>query len=111
LSATQSSSRWSLSAILRRFQKCLAATDLDSSERIVLGAEGWDDVPISSAVRASAALRVLYKPDILKGRELIDGRIASTTQPRHRGRGRRPVRSRGRPRWRRLPTSAPTTGA
>jgi NTE family protein len=34
----------------------LAATDLDTCERIVLGAEGWDDVPISSAVRASTAL-------------------------------------------------------
>src|SRR3954452_15079850 len=33
----------------------LAATDLDTCERIVLGAEGWDDVPISSAVRASTA--------------------------------------------------------
>ena len=25
----------------------LAATDLDTCERIVLGAEGWDDIPIS----------------------------------------------------------------
>src|SRR3954452_551323 len=57
----------------------LAATDLDSCERIVLGAEGWDDVPISSAVRASAALPMLYKPHELKARELIDGGIASTT--------------------------------
>ena len=57
----------------------LAATDLDTCERIVLGAEGWDDVPISAAVRASAALPMLYKPHILKGRELIDGGIVSTT--------------------------------
>ena len=28
----------------------LAATDLDTCERIVFGAEGWDDVPISTAV-------------------------------------------------------------
>ncbi len=34
----------------------LAATDLDTCERIVLGAEGWDDIPISAAVRASTAL-------------------------------------------------------
>ena len=40
----------------------LAATDLDTCERIVLGAEGWDDVPISSAVRASTALPMVYKP-------------------------------------------------
>jgi NTE family protein len=57
----------------------LAATDLDTCERIVLGAEGWDDVPISSAVRASSALPMIYKPHVLKGRELIDGGIVSTT--------------------------------
>src|SRR4051794_31219461 len=57
----------------------LAATDLDTCERIVFGAEGWDDVPISSAVRASAALPMLYKPHQLKGRELVDGGIVSTT--------------------------------
>ena len=34
----------------------LAATDLDTCERIVFGAEGWDDVPISKAVSASTAL-------------------------------------------------------
>jgi predicted acylesterase/phospholipase RssA len=57
----------------------LAATDLDTCERIVLGAEGWDDVPISLAVAASAALPMVYKPVEVKGRELIDGGIASTT--------------------------------
>jgi NTE family protein len=57
----------------------LAATDLDTCERLVLGAEGWDDVPISRAVRASAALPMVYKPVEVKGRELIDGGIASTT--------------------------------
>src|SRR3954449_7505068 len=34
----------------------LAATDLDTCERIVFGANDWDDVPISTAVRASTAL-------------------------------------------------------
>jgi NTE family protein len=57
----------------------LAATDLDTCERIVLGAEGWDDVPISSAVRASTALPMVYKPTTLKDRELVDGGIVSTT--------------------------------
>ena len=57
----------------------LAATDLDTCERIVLGAEGWDDVPISSAVRASTALPMLYKPHTVKGRDLVDGGIVSTT--------------------------------
>ena len=57
----------------------LAATDLDTCERIVFGAEGWDDVPISTAVAASSALPMIYKPVRIKDRELIDGGIVSTT--------------------------------
>ncbi len=57
----------------------LAATDLDTCERIVLGAEGWDDVPISVGVRASAALPMVYTPVMVKERELIDGGMVSTT--------------------------------
>jgi NTE family protein len=57
----------------------LAATDLDTCERIVFGAEGWDDVPISKAVSASTALPMIYKPVKIKDRELIDGGILSTT--------------------------------
>src|SRR4051812_12254039 len=57
----------------------LSATDLDTCERVVFGAEGWDDVPISSAVRASTALPMVYRPVELKGRELVDGGIVSTT--------------------------------
>jgi NTE family protein len=57
----------------------LAATDLDTCERIVFGAEGWDDVPISTAVSASSALPMIYKPVKIKDRELIDGGILSTT--------------------------------
>src|ERR1700722_20713305 len=57
----------------------LATTDLDTCERIVLGAEGWDDVPISKAVSASGALPMIYKPVRVKDRELIDGGVLSTT--------------------------------
>jgi NTE family protein len=57
----------------------LAATDLDTCERIVLGAEGWDDIPISTAVRASTALPMIYTPTRVRDRELIDGGIVSTT--------------------------------
>ena len=57
----------------------LAATDLDTCERIVLGADGWDDVPISAAVRASSALPMVYEPHVVKGRDLVDGGIVSTT--------------------------------
>jgi predicted acylesterase/phospholipase RssA len=57
----------------------LAATDLDTCERIVFGAEGWDDVPISKAVRASTALPMVYEPVTIHDREFIDGGIVSTT--------------------------------
>ncbi|MHB8658597.1 MAG: patatin-like phospholipase family protein [Solirubrobacteraceae bacterium] len=57
----------------------LAATDLDTCERVVLGAAGWEDVPISTAVSASSALPMIYKPVKIKDRELVDGGILSTT--------------------------------
>jgi predicted acylesterase/phospholipase RssA len=57
----------------------LVATDLDTCERIVFGALGWDDVPISTAVAASGALPMIYKPVKVKDRELVDGGIVSTT--------------------------------
>ncbi len=57
----------------------LTATDLDTCERIVFGVEGMDDVPISTAVRASGALPMVYSPVEVGDRELIDGGIVSTT--------------------------------
>ncbi|MGH2942242.1 MAG: patatin-like phospholipase family protein [Solirubrobacteraceae bacterium] len=57
----------------------LTATDLDTCERIVFGAEGWDDIPISTAVRASTALPMVYSPVTVRDRELVDGGIVSTT--------------------------------
>jgi predicted acylesterase/phospholipase RssA len=57
----------------------LSATDLDTCERVVFGAVGLDDVPISSAVSASTALPMVYKPVRIKDRELVDGGIVSTT--------------------------------
>jgi NTE family protein len=64
---------------LLRNELYLAATDLDTCERIVFGAHGWDDVPISKAVAASGALPMIYKPVKVKDRELVDGGIVSTT--------------------------------
>jgi NTE family protein len=57
----------------------LTATDLDTCERLVFGADGWDDVPISKAIECSTALPIVYKPVDLKGRHLVDGGIRSTT--------------------------------
>src|SRR3954466_12834056 len=57
----------------------LCATDLDTCERIVFGHEGWEDIPISTGVRASTALPMVYEPVRIRDRDLIDGGIVSTT--------------------------------
>lgn len=57
----------------------LTATDLDTTERIVLGMGEWNDVPISTAVAASGALPMVYSPVEVCGRQLMDGGIRSTT--------------------------------
>ncbi len=57
----------------------LAATDLDTCERVVFGTEGWDDVPISKAVSASSALPMIYKPVQIGDHEYVDGGLVSTT--------------------------------
>jgi NTE family protein len=57
----------------------LVATDLDTCERVVFGSEGFEHVPIATAVRASGALPMVYAPVAIDDRELIDGGIVSTT--------------------------------
>jgi NTE family protein len=57
----------------------ITATDLDTCERLVFGEPGWNDVPISKAVECSTALPIVYKPVDLRGRQLVDGGIRSTT--------------------------------
>ena len=62
-----------------RHELYLTATDLDTCERIVFGREGYRDVPISTAVRASGALPMVYAPVRVGERELVDGGLVSTT--------------------------------
>jgi NTE family protein len=57
----------------------LTATDLDTCERVILGEGDWADVPISKGVECSTALPIVYEPVELKGRQLVDGGIRSTT--------------------------------
>ena len=57
----------------------LVATDLDTTERVILGEGEWAEVPISRAVAASGALPGVYEPVEIAGREFIDGGILSTT--------------------------------
>ena len=56
----------------------LVATDLDSGEALPFGMPGLDDVPISLALQASAALPGLYAPVIVKGRTCVDGALKKT---------------------------------
>jgi predicted acylesterase/phospholipase RssA len=57
----------------------ITATDLDTCERVVFGRDGFDEVPISTAVRASTALPMVYEPVRVGDRELVDGGLISTT--------------------------------
>ena len=59
------------------------SVDLDSGEAVRFGDAGWDDVPISQAVQASAALPGLYPPVELfdksgRGRHFVDGALRRT---------------------------------
>ncbi len=56
----------------------VVAVDLDSGEAVRFGTPGWDDVPISQAVQASAALPGMYPPVELRGRHFVDGALRRT---------------------------------
>jgi predicted acylesterase/phospholipase RssA len=63
-------------ALARRL--VLVATDLDTGQVAPFGAPGWDDVPISRAITASAALPGLYPPVAIGGRHYVDGALRKT---------------------------------
>ena len=56
----------------------IVATDLDTSERVTFGSPGWDDIPISQAVQASATLPGLFPPVKINGRYYVDGALQKT---------------------------------
>ncbi len=56
----------------------LVATDLDTGESLAFGTPGLDDIPISRAVQASAALPGLFPPTQIKGRYFVDGALRKT---------------------------------
>ncbi|HVB83388.1 MAG TPA: patatin-like phospholipase family protein [Rhodanobacteraceae bacterium] len=56
----------------------LIAVELDSGKAVRLGGPGLDDVPISRAVEASAALPGLYPPVQIGERWYVDGALART---------------------------------
>lgn len=56
----------------------IIATDLDASELVAFGAPGFDHVPISCAVEASAALPGYFPPVEIDGRHYVDGALLKT---------------------------------
>ena len=60
----------------------IGATDQDTAEHVVFGSDGFTDVPISLAVRASVALSPFYAPQKIKDRYYCDGGFTRTTNMR-----------------------------
>ena len=56
----------------------IVATDLNSGTEVRFGERGWDDVPISEAIRASTALPGLYTPVTIRKRTYVDGALLRT---------------------------------
>ncbi len=56
----------------------LVATNLDSAESVLFGRPGWDHVPISQAVQASAALPGLFAPVEIDDQYFVDGALKKT---------------------------------
>lgn len=61
-----------------RARLTLVATDLDSGQALPFGQPGWEHVPISRAVQASAALPGLFPPVLIDGRHCVDGALQKT---------------------------------
>jgi predicted acylesterase/phospholipase RssA len=56
----------------------VVAVDIDNGEAVRFGSPGWDDIPISRAIQASAALPGLYPPVDIRGRHFVDGALRRT---------------------------------
>lgn len=61
-----------------RTRLIVVAADIASAESIRFGDTGWEHVPISVAVQASAALPGLYAPVNVDGRDCVDGVLLKT---------------------------------
>ncbi len=56
----------------------LVATNLDTGGSVTFGGPGFDDVPISRAIEASAALPGLFPPVEIGGEHYVDGALNKT---------------------------------
>lgn len=61
-----------------RARLTLVATQLDTGEAAPFGKAGWDHVPISRAIQASAALPGLFPPVEIDGEHYVDGALKKT---------------------------------
>jgi predicted acylesterase/phospholipase RssA len=61
-----------------RSRLTLVATELDTGEAAPFGRPGWDHVPISRAIQASAALPGLFPPVKIDGKYYVDGALKKT---------------------------------
>jgi predicted acylesterase/phospholipase RssA len=58
----------------------IAAHDIDSGERVMFGAEGFEDVPVSLACAASLALPLFFSPVRIGDRHYLDGGLGRVAQ-------------------------------
>ncbi len=56
----------------------IVATELDTGKPVRFGTPGWEHVPISQAVQASAAVPGLFAPVEIDGRHFVDGALRKT---------------------------------
>ena len=61
-----------------RARLTLVATELDTGNAAPFGRPGWDHVPISRAIQASAALPGLFPPVTIDGKHYVDGALKKT---------------------------------
>ncbi|WP_428299917.1 patatin-like phospholipase family protein [Hydrogenophaga sp.] len=61
-----------------RTRLTLVATQLDTGDAAPFGRPGWDHVPISRAIQASAALPGLFPPVDIHGQHYVDGALKKT---------------------------------
>jgi NTE family protein len=59
-------------------QLYVVGVELDTGKTVRFGAEGYDHVPISRAIQASAALPGLYPPVEIDGKYYVDGALRRT---------------------------------
>jgi predicted acylesterase/phospholipase RssA len=55
----------------------VTAMDIDTGERIILGEGEFQDVHVCTAVAASSALPLFFRPIRIKDRDLVDGAVGS----------------------------------